>query len=166
MCSVRQILYHTGVDDYLDQVSIERLSSERPILWNHHGIEISSQVAIPDDQEVKVRVNIYDASKPEFSFPEGFSTKSYVYKIRVATTHESLISGIQITLTNFPRPQGREFVHVLEASNNPTKWGANFAPEFRFSQVEESRFQLRGSVKIAIRSTTCYLVIAGKSLLL
>ena len=134
-----------------------------PILWNHHGIEIHSQVPIPDDQEVKVGVNIYNATKPKFSIPEGFFIKSYVYQIRVATTQESLINGIQVIMTNYPQPQGSDKVCVLEASGNPSRWRANLTPEFGFSQVEETQFQHHnGTVKVTLRSSNCYLVVAGK----
>ena len=110
-------------------------------------------------------MSIYDTSKPEFSFPEGFSVKdSYVYQIRVATTDESLVMGIQVTLKNLiPQSHCSGGVTVIEAAGNPIKWGANM-PVFGFSQVGASRLvHSRGAVKvIGLRSRTCYLVLAGK----
>ena len=154
---------HAGKDDYFQQMNTEKLYSRKPILWNHYGIEINSHVDIPDDQKVEVGVNLYHASKPEFSFPEEVFTKSYVYQIRVSPTDESLINGIHVTLTNFPQPQDRQQMCILEASGNPSRWGANLTPEFKFSPVEASRFQLHDRAgSVAIRSTTCYLAIAGE----
>ena len=154
---------HAGKDDYIQQMNTEKLYSKRPILWNHYGIEINSHIDIPDDQKVEVGVNLYHASKPEFSFPEEVSTKSYVYQIRVSPTDESLINGIHVTLTNFPQPQDRQQMCILEAPGNPSRWGANLTPEFKFSRVEASRFQLHDRAgSVAIRSTTCYFAIAGE----
>ena len=155
--------FYSGKDDYLNTIGNEKLRTGVPILLNHHGIEIHSLGNIPDDQEVKVGINIYDASKPEFSFPEGFFIKTCVYQIRIISTHESLINGIQVTLANFPQPQARDRVCVLEASGNPSRWGANLTPEFGFLQVEASRFQCNnGTVNVTLSSSTCYLVVAGE----
>ena len=156
--------------DCLHQLESTRLYLERPILWNHHGINICSQAPIPDDQEVTVGVNIYNASKPEFSFPEGFSVsdKNYVYQIKVAARNQSLqlISGIQIILTNLPHLDGTKCLSILEAQANPTK-SETGQPLFRFYHVKAPRFQHQSrSVKIAMRSNTCYLVIASKCIAL
>ena len=110
---------------------------------------------------MNVRVNIYDASKSEFAFPDGATTTSRVYQIKVATTDESLISGIQVTLANFPQPQSGDGVCILEASGNSSKRLA--APVFSFSQVEASRFQYQDrTVKVAVRKSICYFVITSK----
>ena len=154
---------HLGKDvNCLHQLESTRLYFKRPIFWNHHGIEIHSQVAIPDDQEVKVGVNIYDISKPEFFFPEGFSAKSYVYQIKVAINNQSLIGGIQVILTNLPHLNDTECLCILEAQATPTK-SETGQPLFRFYHVKAPRFQHQnGSVKISMRSSSCYLVIASK----
>ena len=150
----------SGKDDYLHQLEDTRLYAERPILWNHHGIEIRSQVIIPDDQKVKVEVKIYDSTKPEFVFPEGFSIKSYVYRIRVATTDKHFVTAIYITMRNFPQPQSKEFLCPLEASGNPNRW-TSLKPIFSFSGVEESHFYHQDrAVNILMRNTTCYFAIA------
>ena len=118
-------------------------------------------MSIPEDQEVKVGVSIYDTSNPEFSFPGGVSLKSYVYQIRVATTDESLISGIHIFLSNFPQPQNSDNLCVLEAD---TGLGGNLTSVhvFNFSEVKAPRFKYQErAVKVALRTSTCYLVIAG-----
>ena len=153
-------LIFIGCDDFLYQLEDTRLYPGQPIHWNHHGIEIRSKVPFPHDQEVKVGVNIYNASKPEFSFPEGFSIKSYVYQIRVATAHESLISRVQVILTNFPQPQNNECLCLLEA---PGRWAGSATPVFIFSQVEASRLQVHErAVEVTVKSTTSYLVVAGE----
>ena len=78
-------------------------------------------------------------------------------------TDESLIGILHITLTNFPQPQGKECISILEASDYSAEQNSNLTPEFRFSQVEESRFQHQDRrVKVSMKSTTCYIVIAGK----
>ena len=155
--------FFLGKDDYLFMMKTKTLSSEEHIFWNDYNLEICSQVLIPADQEVKVGVNIYDASKSEFSFPEDVSVKSYVYQIRVTTVQEQFISGIQVTLTNLPPPQGKECIHALEASGNPTGWASNFIPLFSFSQIEAPRFHYHNrTVKIMLSSTLCYLAIAGE----
>ena len=137
--------------------------SRRPILWNHHGIKICSQADIPDDQEVTVGVSINEASKPSFSFPEGFTPKSHVYQIRVAATDKHLISCIQVTLKDFTQPQGRECICALRASGNPSRWEANLTPVFTFSPLEASQFKYQTrTVEIVIKWTTCYLAIASK----
>ena len=153
-----------GRDDYLYQLE-DSLYSEKSILWSKHDVEINSQVPIPDHQEVKVGVNVYDASKPEFSFPEGFAPKSFVYQIRVTTRNQTLINGIQVTLTNTPQPQHNEYVCILEAPSSPSRWEANHIPVFSFSQIEASRFKHHDRVvKIAMKCSTItsYLVIAGE----
>ena len=147
-------------DDYLHFLE-DRLSPESPILWKHHGIEISSRVAIPDDQEEKVRVKIYSISNPKFSFPDGFCVKGFVYLIRVPRRYE--LNDIYVTLRKFSQPEDKECICALEASGHPTWWGASLIPKYSFSQVETSRFKYQDrTVKIVMKWTTCYLVIGGK----
>ena len=144
------LTYLIGKDDYVDEVT-GWLGSKKPTL-SHRGIEICVQAGIPDHQQVKVGVKFYEASKPEFSFPEDFSTKGYVctYRIKVAATH---IRGIQVT---FPLPQKRDSVCVLEASGNPSRWRENLIPGYSFSQIKATYHD--GAVKVTLRSSTCYLV--------
>ena len=107
-------------------------------------------------------MKVYDSTKPEFVFPEGFSIKSYVYWIRVATTNKHFITAIYITVRNFPQPQSKECLYPVEASGNPNRW-TNLKPIFNFSRVKESHFYHQDrAISILMRNTTytCYFAIA------
>ena len=109
---------------------------------------------------MKVEVKIYESTKPEFAFPEGFSIKSYVYRIRVATTDKHFITAINITMRNFPQPQSKECLCPLEASGNPNRW-TSLKPIFSFSRVKDyTLINQDRAVNILMRNTTCYFAIA------
>ena len=138
-------------------------SDTQSIVWDAHGIEISSEVAIPRGQRVDVGIKVYHVTQ-FFVFPEGYSPCTDIYQIKIAAKDKSLTKGIKITLKNPQKTSRDQNICMLQASCKPTKWGANLTPVFSFHKIQDAQkiHQNKKAVTVDWKGSVCYLAIAGE----
>ena len=116
---------------------------------------------IPQGLAVDVHLKVYDASNC-FEFPEGYTSHSQVYEVCVCATQDFPLNGLQLSLTNFRRPRGRERCCVMEASRVPFKLEKRLTPKFIFSEIQGQRFHSHNTtVDFFLRTSSCYFAMAG-----
>lgn len=157
------LIFCSGKADFAHALFGEKLSSaKRSILWMQHGVEIKMASGnMPEGLEVDIQVKLYDASDC-FVYPQGYTLCSHVYEICVSTTQDIPLSDVQLSLTNFRQPRGRERCCIMEASRVPTKWESNLTPKYTFSEMQGQRFHSRNTtMDFSLTTSSCYLAIAG-----
>ena len=151
-----------GKADFAHAVSGELSAEQKSILWTQHGVEVKMTSGdIPQGLEVDIHLKVYDASN-RFEFPQRYTSHSQVYEVCVCATQDFPLNGLQLSLTNFRQPRGRERCCVMEASRVPSKWKKSLTPKYTFSEIQGQRFHSRNTtVDFSLRTSSCYFAMAG-----
>ncbi len=157
----------TDADDFIRQLDAGRLSRQKRQITctlDNARIQVTSSMEIKGEETISIGINTYSTSKPSFSFPQGYSLYSNVYKLKMLTSSQSLRDGARLQF-KFQQPCSGKSLHILQASCTPTHWEANLTPVFRFSLSDAPNTQQQDAsiLSVTLNISNCYLVLAGKS---
>ena len=128
-----------------------------------HGVGIQLTGHVPQGLEVDFQLKVYNASDC-FDFQQGYTLCSQVYEICVSATQRFPLNHVRLTLTLVRRLGILERCYIMEALRIPTKWESNFTPKYTFRDTEREFNLCHPTVEFSLRSSSCYLAIAGTKL--
>ncbi len=159
-------MYSTDEDDFVSQLDAGRLSRQKRQITctlDNASIQVTPLMEITGEETISIGINTYRPSKPSFSFPQGCSLYSNVYKLKMSTSDQYLRDRAKIQF-KFQKPCSGKSFHILQASCTPTHWEANLTPVFKFSLIDAQNIQQQDAlISATLNISNCYVVLAGIS---